>query len=900
MWVYDLQTLRFLAVNEAALSRYGYTRDEFLAMTLADIRPPEDEELMRSSVARVVDDTVRRSGLWRHRRKTGEMLYVELAATTTTFADRPARLVIARDATSRTDSEADLRQAQTRLRLASWRLDLEQDTAHWSPHVYELVGVDPHSFSNTREDFLALVHPEDRDRYIATQKQAIRQRSLFDEEFRICHPSGEIRFLHEVGEVIMLEGRRVFSAVVQDVTSVVASRVEYERLACQMRDVLEGMSDGFVMLDRDWRCSYVNGPAAGLLGKPRRMIEGGTLWEVFPEIVGSGFEALLFQARRSGETQRLTEYYAPLERWLEVSAYPGTEDLAVYFRDVTENMRTAHHRRLLDMAITNLGEIILITEMTGDGPRTIYVNDAITRMTGYTPEEVVGRNPKMFQGPDSEGPGLERLRAAIAAQRDEKVRLLNYTRSGTPFWVELTLSPVWDDAGRCTHFIAVQRDITQRKETEDALLIAATRDELTGLYNRAAMREALERHLGEMQARDAGLALLFLDLDNFKNANDTMGHASGDALLRAVAERISRAVRGDDTLARMSGDEFMVLAPATTAQDAEGLALRLLDTFRMPFDVDGRKIALTASIGMVLAPEDGADADTLIRNVDIALYRSKTEGRNTATRFTPAMRAELVRHTEMEQALQQSLLSGADDFWLLYQPQVTCDDARRVVGAEALLRWRGPATGPEEFIPVAETSGLIRPLDHKVIQMAAQQIAAWARAGIAVPVSVNISAISMQTQDFARELLQHLAEHGVAHELFQVEIVETTHLDESITTRDNLATLARAGICISIDDFGTGHSSLGYLRRMPVQFLKMDRCFVAPIGAGSQADNALAEAILALARALQVTVIAEGVETEAQFDWLARNGCAQVQGFLTGAPLEAERFAEHCREHTVA
>ena len=897
MWVYDRQTLRFLAVNDTAISRYGYSRDAFLAMTIADIRPEDERKRLQANLDATTGDAFERSGTWRHIRKSGEALYVDVVSNAITFDGRPARLVIARDVTARTSIEANLHQAQSQLRLANWELDLTTDTAHWPPRVYELVGVEPQSFSNTREAFLALVHPADRERYIAAQERAIAQRTLFNEQFRILHPSGEVRFLHEVGEVIATDDRPVFSAVVQDVTDLVASHEKSARLVTQLHDILEAMADGFFMLDREWRYSYVNKRAAEITGKPREKIEGGTVWEAFPELVGTSFEALFLKARRSGETQRLTEYYPPLERWLEVSVHPGTDNMAVYFRDVTEDIHAARRRRLLDTAIENLGESVIITEMTANGPSMIYVNDALTRMSGYPPDAMIGRNPKMFQGPDSDGPELDRLRAAIAAQRSEKVRLLNYTRTKTPYWVELALSPVWNDDGDCTHFIAIQRDITKSKETEDALMIAATRDDLTGLFNRVVLRETLERSLEALRATDGSLALLFLDLDNFKNANDTMGHEPGDTLLSEVARRISHAVRNSDMVARMSGDEFMVLATGATAEDASRLAKRLLDTFRMPFDVSGREIALTASIGIVVAPEDGDNTETLIRNVDIALYRSKTDGRNMATRFTPAMRADLVRRTELEQALQKSLLADAGDFWLVYQPQVTCDAGRRVIGGEALLRWTGPETGPVgpgAFIPIAEATGLIRPLDHKVIELAARQIAAWTREGIAVPISVNVSAISMQTAGFAQELLQRLDTHGVPHELFQVEIVETAYLDESTTTRDNLAILSRAGISLSIDDFGTGHSSLSYLRRMPVRFLKMDRGFVAPIGTGSQPDDALAEAILAMARALQLDVLAEGVETDAQFDWLARNGCTGVQGFFTGQPLEPKKFARLC------
>lgn len=904
MWIYDRQTLRFLTVNEVAISRYGYNRDEFLAMTIADIRPREEHALLSSNLASASGDAHERSGLWQHRRKSGEALYVEIISSAISFAGRPARLVIARDATARASLEANLHQAQSRLRLANWELDLTEDTARWPPQVYELLGVTPDDFSNTREAFLDLVHPEDRARYIAAQKRAISERSLFDEEYRIQHPSGEVRFLHEVGEVVAVNERPVFSAVVQDITEVVLSRAESQRMGTRLQEILEGMSEGFFMLDAEWRYYFVNGHGADMLRIPRQDLEGATVWEVFPSLVGTGFETAFRKARASGKSQRVVEYFAPHERWYHVTVHPGAEDLAVYFRDVTEETHAMEHRRLLDTAIQKLGEVVIITKaspvMAPDEPRIIYVNDAITAQTGYRPEDVLGQTPRMFQGPETEGRELAKLRAAIAEKRSERVELVNYTRTGDPYWVEINLSAVENSDGTCSHFIAIQRDITKRKQTEDVLRIAATRDELTGLINRSGLTEILSLRLEEMKTWGGSHALLFLDLDDFKTVNDTLGHGLGDQLLAAVAQRLSGLIRDSDTLARMSGDEFVVLVPGSTLEDAIDLARRLLDALVLPFDLHGGRIALSASIGIVIAPEDGENSETLIRNADVAMYCSKANGRNTFTRFEPRQHQTVVRRTNMAQALQASLHED-EDFWLLYQPQVTCDAARSIVGAEALLRWNGPesgSAGPGEFIPVAESTGLIRQIDRKVIDLAAGQVATWVRAGIALPVSVNISAISLQTEGFATGLLRRLEAHGVPHALFQVEIVESAYLRGSTSTLENLERISQAGICISIDDFGTGHSSLSYLRRLPVRFLKMDRSFVKRVGVRSSRDDALARAILAMAQALKVDVIAEGVETEDQFSWLEQNGCPQVQGFLTGRPLEPEIVIERYLERS--
>lgn len=909
-WEYDLEQHTFNWSQQAfeicgvPEHRGAPSFDSYVALV-----HPEDRQDMLASVRRFAE-TGAAEIEFQHKviRDDGTVAYIRGVGARHRIEDREIVIGVVQDVTGFMRTQQQLKEAERLQRLAgymarlgSWRVDLDPARVTWGPETADIHDV-PGGISPTLDSAMEYYIPEHRERIRALFESCATEGHPFDDIFQIVTARGRHVWVRAIGGAARNEAGRIVAVegALQDITEIVDFRAESQRMSNQLRDILEGMSDGFYLLDEDWRFAYVNGFAAAMLGKPREVLEGATFWEMFPEIMETTFEAMFLEARASGMSQRLTEYYAPFGRWFEVNAHPGTNGMGVYFRDVTEDRLAMQHRHLLDTAIQKLNEVVLITEAepitAPDGPRITYVNDAITALTGYTPEEVINRTPRLFQGPKTAGPELERLRAAISHKRPAKVELVNYSRTRTPYWIELNLSPVTDTRGVCTHFIAIQRDITERKKAEDALLTAATHDDLTGLFNRAVLREALTAHLEELRERPGSLALLFMDIDHFKSVNDTMGHESGDGLLAEAARRIRGAVRDTDLVARISGDEFMVLATDSTAEDAVNLAQRLLDLFRLPFDLTGRRISLTVSIGVALAPQDGDDPDTLIRDADIALYRSKADGRNMFTRFAPKMREEAVRRIGIEQALQSSLLADNEDFWLVYQPQVTCDASRRLMGAEALLRWKGPETGsvgPAEFIPIAETTGLIRPLDQKVIVLAARQIAAWARAGIAVPVSVNVSAISMQTEGFAHEVLQCIDEHEVPRSLFQIEIVETVYLDATSTTQDNLVVLSQAGVVMSIDDFGTGHSSLEYLRRLPVRYLKMDRSFVAGVGIGSQNDDALAAAILAMARALKMEVIAEGVETEVQFDWLAQKGCAQVQGFLTGRPVEPEPFAAH-------
>lgn len=635
-WIYDLETLRILAVNDAAKGRYGYDDDEFLAMTIADLRTSDEQNRLFSNLKTSTGQGPEQSGPWQHVSKSGEFLYVEIISNSVMFQGRHTRLVIARDASLRVNLEASLFQAQARLRMANWELDLEANEANWSPRLYELLGLDPSTYTNTREEFLALLHPDDRSRYVASQNHAITTRSLFDEEFRIKDPLGRFQNFHEVGEIVARGGKTYFSAVIQDVTNLVTSRAESQRVARQLQNVMEGMTDGFYLLDEHWRVSFINKHGACMLGKNPEDIEGKVIWDLFPDAAGSAFEDLFVKSRKTGQSERLTEYYQPFDRWFEVVAHPGDQSLAVYFRDATEDIKASEYRRLLDTAIQKLDEAVLITQAPELGslvsPRIIYANEATSHITGYGRTAILGQTLELFFGPATDGPELAKLFAAIRDHHSERVELVSYTRDEEIYWVEINLTAVKDDHDRCTHFIAILSDITARKSAENDLRWAATRDELTGLLNRPMLKGILADHLKDIEKEQATHALFFIDLDDFKNVNDTFGHSLGDMLLVKVANRLKTVVRANDFIGRMSGDEFVVFVPYTSQEDAEIFARQLLDVFFAPFDLTDARIAISASIGLAIAPEDGITTEILIRNADIAMYVSKEDGRNTYTK----------------------------------------------------------------------------------------------------------------------------------------------------------------------------------------------------------------------------------------------------------------------------
>ena len=548
---------------------------------------------------------------------------------------------------------------------------------------------------------------------------------------------------------------------------------------------------------------------------------------------------------------------------------------------------------LRDRAIESSVNGIFIADATPPECRLIYVNAAFSRILGSPREAVLGQ-PCLCAGDDD---GFAVIREAIAAGRDGYTTLARTRPDGTPQWIELFLAPVRGDAGAVTHYVGILNDVTARKEAEAQLAFLAHHDPLTGLPNRAYF----DHRLGQVLAgadRGRGFALCFIDLDRFKLINDSLGHGAGDAVLVEVARRLGSVCRGGDTLVRLAGDEFVILIEgAGDAGSAAAIAGRALHALSQPVKAAGRDIDLTASLGVALCPNDGRDADTLLRNADAAMYAAKAAGRNTFRFYDQAMNRRAQLRLSFEADLRRAAARGQLE--LFYQPQVRAADGA-VVGAEALLRWRHPERGlvsPMEFIPVAEEAGIIAELGEWALREAARQIAAWRRGGVGVPrVAVNLSARQFHAPDLVERVARILAEAGVPSEWIELEITESTAMQDPAGAVRMLQRLRQRGLEVAMDDFGTGHSSLAMLRTLPIDGLKLDRSFVQHLPA-SGSDAAVAAAVVTLARQLGLAVVAEGVETPAQRAFLADLGCDRLQGFLFARPLPAAEFESWLSRH---
>ena len=555
--------------------------------------------------------------------------------------------------------------------------------------------------------------------------------------------------------------------------------------------------------------------------------------------------------------------------------------------------------RLQSAAVARLNDMVLIAQVAdtpGADQCIIFVNDAFVRRTGYRREDVMGHNLRVLQGPETDLAEVERISLAIARVEPVTTEILSYTKAGEPFWAELELVPFADEGGIHTHLVLVARDISERKKSARAIHRLAFYDVLTGLPNRRMLLDRLEQLLALAQAGAGFGAVMFVDLDHFKFINDARGHATGDAVLRAAADRLQQLIRKDDTIARLGGDEFVVLL-ANLGHDTDSAmraALRVAEKVGKAladgFEVDGHTYTSSASIGVSLLPKPGQTAQDLLREADTAMYRAKAEGRSSVVFFEAKMQADMEHRLTLERDLGAALAHGE----LAMHLQLQVDSAGSPSGAELLMRWKrgdGAMVPPDVFIPVAEATGLIVPLGHWALRQACLAWLELDRAGQAMALSVNVSPSQFRQPDFVAQVRAVLEETGAPATQLIFEVTEGSLIDDLDKTIARMHELAAMGIRFSIDDFGTGYSNLGYLKRMPLFELKIDKSFIRDTP-GDANSAALVQSILAMASHLGLRVVAEGVETVAQAQFLAANGSPQMQGYLFGRPAPLAQLVE--------
>jgi diguanylate cyclase (GGDEF)-like protein/PAS domain S-box-containing protein len=647
------------------------------------------------------------------------------------------------------------------------------------------------------------------------------------------------------------------------------AQVAYRQLVQQSRD-------SFLVIDANGVIVFSNPAAQALFGAQLDLLQGRQFGLPFgPEGEATPVELITAEGK-------------PLFMEMSASAIPWDGDAAtlVVLSDVTSRRERETLTEIQSAALETSANGIYVTDRDG---RITWANSAFARMTGYAKDELLAMTAGDIR---AESDVVDKNPAAeLKAGERWQGRVVNRRKNGESYTAEQVTTPVPDSAGRWSHFVSVQEDISERLKTQDQLLRLANYDSLTGLPNRHQFMDRLQAALERADRAGAAVAVMVMDLDNFKAINNSLGHAAGDVVIEAVAKRVAKLMRTTDTLARLGGGEFGFLLESVADMAAASRTVRrILDCFRQPIAVEGQLLKVAASIGIAAYPKDDTNTAALLREAELAMYQAKREGGNAFRYFDRDMDADIRRRVQMESDLRRAIDNG--ELWLAYQPQLDLF-TQRIVGAEALIRWNHPTRGlisPGEFIPLAESSGIILPIGDWIITEICRQRAQFSAIGLPdLQIGFNVSGAQFRQRDLFQQVTSALNRTGLPTDAVDIEITETVAMERGGLAQENVDRLTAAGISISMDDFGTGYSSLSNLQAFPVRRLKVDASFVRGIGQ-KRDDEKIVEAVVRLGQSLGLTVVAEGVETREQMDFLRGRDCDEIQGYYLSKPLAPADF----------
>jgi diguanylate cyclase (GGDEF)-like protein/PAS domain S-box-containing protein len=846
-------------------------------------------------------------------RAGGQPVVLEINAHRTRNAEGRAQVLgVARDVTARVDAEEALRASEERLRTL---IDAGPDFICFKDGQgrclevnragRELLGLDESVYVGRRSSEVAecvdgamrdvVLHFAERDAQAWETRQPLRS------EETVPGVNGE-RVLDMIRVPLFdADGERSGLLVLgRDVTERVQAERELARSTAEWNHAMDFLEDAVFLVDMERRvvranraaCRFVESTSEEVIGKalsdllhPRGMPQPCRVCEA------------LVERRDAFITLELEHHDNSFGRPVEVmvkivsDADGNPVRCLVGIHDLTRTRDTEEELRLAATVFEGSHEGVVITDAER---RVLRVNAAFTHITGVTTEEAVGHTVQEILSVDMpEDARHQYIWETVADQGKWQGEVWYRRKNGEMFPAWHRISALLDHRGQVLHYINLFTDVTEKKLSEERIHHLAHYDVLTDLPNRLLFNDRLAHSMERAQRNGGKVVVLFLDLDHFKNVNDTLGHQFGDELLQLVAERLRAAVREQDTVARLGGDEFtVILEELTHVQDAGLVANKILAAIGHPINLQGHELFVGASIGISVFPDDGRDVQMLLRNADAAMYRAKEHGRNTYQYYTPELTLASIERLDLENALRRALERG--ELFLHYQPQVAIPSGR-IIGAEALLRWNHPTKGlipPSVFVPLAEDAGLMGIIGSWVIESACLQLRAWRAEGVPLRrMAVNLSGQQIIRGGLVETVSEVLERTGVDPADLELEITETfvmAHLNDGLET---LHALKRLGITLAIDDFGTGYSSLSYLKRLPIDRLKIDRSFVKDIPADRD-DMAIAATIIAMAHNLDLQVIAEGVEQSAQVDFLRRHRCDEVQGYLFSKPVSAAAFGK--------
>lgn len=561
-------------------------------------------------------------------------------------------------------------------------------------------------------------------------------------------------------------------------------------------------------------------------------------------------------------------------------------------QDITDRVIVEQKQQVLLRSLEASGNAVMVCDARERGFPVVYVNPAFSRITGYSSAEVLGGDPTILIDKDTESEEAKKIMEAVSARKPLSIIIRSYRRDGNQFWNQLSLSPVTDDQQTLTHYIAVINDISEQKEQDQQLAFQATHDVLTGLGNRSLFDDRIAHDFALARRNGSTLAVFFIDLDEFKPINDTLGHKIGDAVLVSVTRRLSANLRPSDTLCRFGGDEFVLLVPDLSDEsEAEDIAERLLEELSSAHRIEGHELHVSASIGIATMDKEVTEPEKLVQHADMAMYKAKQRGRNTYEVYCGNLDAKLNARVSLRNELQEAI--AGDQLCLHYQP--LRDASGQIEGLEALVRWQHPEKGwisPADFIPLAEQTGQIAPLSRWILERACRDALALADEGLLFGrMAVNLSPVQFHRPNFLSVLRKTLEKTGLPANRLELELTEGILMQDTEGAIDILNALNGMGVSTAIDDFGTGYSSLSYLRTLPIDKVKIDKSFVKNV-TDNHKDAAICKGVIALARELDLRVVAEGVELQEQYDYLRSCGCDVFQGYLLAYPMPFEKLTE--------
>ncbi len=757
-----------------------------------------------------------------------------------------------------------------------------------------------------------IVAPEDRRMRRRLAKEAVLAALPYEIEYRIVDAHGVERWVLESGQPVGQNGDAAFwiDGIISDISERKHNEMRIEALLAEQEAVLDNVMFGIVQ-ERDLRIVSTNRRFDELFGYEEGELVGESIAVLFEDFEayqrGIAASEAVIASGKEFSTEHLYRRRDGSLFMCQVSGRavdperPYGDSIWVY-ADVTERRQAEEKLRLAATVLEHIADGVMVIDVHG---RIVAVNPAYTQITGYTESEALGRESGLTRASLASSAGhapefYDALWRDLAETGFWRGEIWSTRKNGEVYLEWLTVSAVRDDCDTVTHYVCVFSDITKLKESQEKLDHLAHHDPLTGLPNRLLFHDRLQHAMARAARGDEQLAVIFIDLDRFKNVNDTLGHHIGDELLKQVAATLSACLRDGDTLARLGGDEFIVLLERVDGErGARMVAEKLMRLFEQPVLVSDYELFVTGSVGISLFPEDACDMNVLIRNADVAMYQAKARGRNGYAFYAPSMDGEGIERLRLEALLRRAI--EKNEIWLAYQPQVEIDSGR-LIGVEALVRWNSPELGqlgPDRFIPLAEDIGFINQLGGWVLEQACRQMRRWDEAGLVVPkIAVNLSARQFDRGGLAAGVERVLRETGLPAHRLQLEVTESVIMNTG-DAMQYINELHAIGVELAIDDFGTGYSSLAYLKQLPVQTLKIDRSFIKDISTDAN-DEAIAIAIIQLGKSMNLAVIAEGVETGEQAAFLLRHGCRRAQGYLYARPLPPEQLLAQWGQNTNA